>query len=120
LLLKRDDSLKSAIQEGVTRIPLNASGSVSIAASGTGTATISVPDGEMWFIKSWAITKGADVTISSIEIDGSDTGQIDSLTDTLPEYGALLTANRSLTVTGSNAGLSAEDLQIDVKGYLLR
>ena len=99
------------------KVPLKSSATVSIAASGTGTATISVPSTEVWFIKSWTITKGADVTVTSIQIDSNDTFQTAALADTEAEYGDLINANTNITAAGSNAGAAAEDLTIEVKGY---
>jgi hypothetical protein len=116
MILKPDNNSK-VIQETVQRVPLQATASVSIAASGSDSATINVPSNEMWFIKSWTVTKGADVSVSSIAVDGNDVYEIASLTDTVARYGALLTADSKVTINGSNAGLSAETLEIQVDGY---
>ena len=99
------------------RIPLKDSSTVSIAASGTGSATISVASGYKYFIKSWTVTAGADVTVDSIKIDDNDTYQIASLSDTIAEYGELPVAETNIVISGSNAGSAAEDLTIEIKGY---
>ncbi len=113
----RDDStVLNTLDLATKRVPLKASATVSIAASGTGTATISV-SGYVYFIKSWSVTKGADVTVTSITIDGNDTSQIVAVTDTEATYGTLLTANSSVAISGSNAGAAAEDLTIEIIGY---
>ena len=104
-------------KQAEARIPLKESATVSIAASGTGSATISVAAGYKYFIKSWTVTAGADVTVTSIKIDGNDTYQIASLSDTVAEYGIVLTAESNVVISGSNAGSSAEDLTIEIKGY---
>jgi hypothetical protein len=119
LLLKRDTSLV-AIQEAVTRKPLVVTDLVSIAPGGTGTVSLNVPDNEMWFVKSWAITKGADVTVNSIKIDGNNTGLIGSLADTVPEYGGLITGDQSFTIDGSNAGAAVQNLEVVIKGYKIK
>ena len=98
-------------------IPLKDSKTVSIDASGTGSATISVPAGYRYFIKSWTVTKGTDVTVTSIKIDSNDTYKIDTLSDTTPEYGELPVAETDIVIAGSNAGAAAEDLTIEIKGY---
>lgn len=108
------------IQESVAKIPLSASDTASLAIGANGSAVIDVPEGEVWFIKSWTITKGADVTVDSILINGNDTGHVDTLADTVAEYGDLLTAQGTITVNGTNAGAAAENIQIDVKGYKMR
>jgi hypothetical protein len=118
LKLKRDNSL-SPIQESVSRKPLKATGSVSIGAGASATLTVSIPDNEMWFIKGWAISKGTNVTVNSIKVDSEDTGLVASLTDTVPEYGALLTGDRIFTASGSNAGTAAENLDVTIKGHKL-
>jgi hypothetical protein len=114
--LKIDDN-GGYVQETVKRVPLQNSASVSIPAGDTGTATINIPVGPMNFIKSWTVTKGADVTISSIKLDDDDTYEIDSVTDVGARYGALLSADKSVSVSGSNAGLSAKNLEIQIDGY---
>jgi hypothetical protein len=118
LKLEQDVNLQY-VQDTYSRLPLREVATVSIAASGSGTATINVPAGDMWFIKSWTVTKGADISVSSIAVDGNDTYEIASLTDTVARYGALLTADSKVTISGSNAGLSAESLEIQVDGYKL-
>jgi hypothetical protein len=105
------------LNETVKRVPLRASVSVSIPASSTDSATINVPSNEMWFIKSWTILKGSDVSVSTITVDGIDTYEIASLTDTVARYGALLTVDSTVTISGSNAGIAAESLEIQVDGY---
>jgi hypothetical protein len=116
MIFKLDENLR-AIDETVQRIPLQAVATASLAASTSDSATISAPDGEMWFIKSWTVTIGADVTVTSIAVDGNDTYEIASLADTVARYGGLLTADFSITITGSNAGIAAESLEIQIDGY---
>jgi uncharacterized Zn finger protein len=116
-LIIRLDANKYPIFETAKRTPLQASESVSIAASDNGTATINVPKNEVWFVKSWTITKGADVTVSSINIDSADTYEIATVSDTGSRYGTVLNAEKSVTISGSNAGLAAESLEIQVDGY---
>ena len=103
--------------EDIKAIPLKVSVSVSIAASGSGTATITVPSGWRYYIKSWAITKGTDVTVSSITIDDNDTFQIVDVSDTVAKYGRLLLADSIIKISGSNAGTGAESLAIEIWGY---
>ena len=105
------------VKQAEARIPLKESATVSIDASGAGSATISVTSGYKYFIMSWTVTAGADVTVTSIKIDGNDTYQTASLSDTVSEYGAVLTAGSNIVISGSNAGASAEDLTIEIKGY---
>jgi hypothetical protein len=102
----------------VNMIPLKESANVSVAASGTGTAIISVPD--LWFIKSITITKGADVTVTSVLVDSNDTNTIASISDTIPKYGALLTSRSKIEISGSNAGLGAQSLEITVEGFKVK
>jgi uncharacterized Zn finger protein len=97
--------------------PLQANATVSIPASSTDSTTIAIPKNEMWFIKSWTITKGADVTVTSIAIDSADTYEIAAVADTVSRYGAVLNADKSVSIGGSNAGLAAESLEIQVDGY---
>jgi hypothetical protein len=97
--------------------PLQASETVSIPASSTDSATITIPDNEIWFIKSWTITKGADVTVSSITIDSADTFETAPVSDTVSRYGAVINADEIVSISGSNAGLAAESLEIQVDGY---
>jgi hypothetical protein len=118
LRLKRDTAFE-VIQESVKRKPLVITGNVSVPAAGSATLKIDIPKDELWFIKSWAITKGANTTITSVTIDGEDTSKKDSLADTVPEYGALLTAELNISVAGSNAGSAAENLDVVIKGYKL-
>jgi uncharacterized Zn finger protein len=116
LIFKLDDNLR-AIDETVQRIPLQASETVSLAASTSDSAIINVPSGEMWFIKSWTVTKGADVTITSITVDGNDTYEIAAVADVISRYGGLITADSNVVISGSNAGLAAQSLEIQVDGY---
>jgi hypothetical protein len=116
-MIFKTDNNSEVIQETVQRVPLQATANVSIAASGSDSATINVPEDEMWFIKSWTVTKGSDISVSSIAVDGNDLFEIASLTDTVARYGALLTADSKVTISGSNSGLSAQTLEIQVDGY---
>jgi hypothetical protein len=102
------------------RIPLKESASVSIAAGGSGSATITLTSGYLYFIKSWTVTKDADVTVTSITIDGNDTYQTDSLADTVSEYGDVIVASQNVVISGSNAGLAAENLSIEIKGFKIK
>jgi len=115
-----NDVLFEATFPNLKRIPLKKSASVSIDAGGSGSATIEVEEGYIYFIKSWTVTKGADVTVSSIEIDGNDTYQTSSLSDTVAEYGALIPAKKNIVISGSNAGTAAEDLAIEIKGFKVK
>jgi hypothetical protein len=101
---------------GVKRTPVKSENTASIAASGTGTATVSVPAGKRYFIKQINITKGADISITAQNIDSNDTGQAASF-DCESVFGGLLTADTDITVSGSNAGVAAENLTIEVIGY---
>lgn len=96
--------------------PLKTSATVSIAAAGSGTAMINVEAGYVYQIKKWTVTKGADVTVIVIKVDGFDTYQLDSLADTETEYGKMLTATSTVEISGSNAGAAAEDLTIEIVG----
>jgi hypothetical protein len=116
LIIKLDDN-KYPIYETAKRTPLQATGTKSVAASTTDRATITIPDNEVWFIKKWTVTKGADVTVSSIKIDNNDTYQAASVTDTEAQYGAVLNAGTDIVISGSNAGIAAETLEIKVEGY---
>lgn len=102
----------------VYKAPINVSATVSIAASGSGTATINVPTGKRYFIKQVNITKGADVSVTSLTFDGNETGQTANF-DCVTIFGDLLTADTSIDISGSNAGAAAEDLTIQVTGYVV-
>jgi hypothetical protein len=117
--LKLDENLR-IIDETVQRVPLQSSATVSLGSSVSDSATISIPSGEMWFIKSWTITKGADVTVSSITIDGNSTYEIAAVADTVSRYGAVLTADSSVVISGSNAGIAAQSLEIKIDGYKIK
>jgi len=97
---------------------LKDSATVSIAAGGNGVAIINIPKNEIWLIKQINITKGADVTVSSISIDGEVIPDLASV-DLEATYGDLITARSSISVSGSNAGAAAEDLTIEVVGVKL-
>jgi hypothetical protein len=99
----------------VERRPVSVSAAVSIAAGGSGTATVNVPGGERYFIKQLNITKGANITVTAQTIDGAETAQAASY-DCEATFGALLTAEGSITVSGSNAGVGAESLTVQAIG----
>jgi hypothetical protein len=99
-------------------VPMKATGSISIAISSSDTATINVPDGETWFIKSITITKGASITVSGSTVDGENANTTASVSDTVAKYGALLVARENVTVSGNNASTTAaETLEITVEGF---
>jgi glycine cleavage system aminomethyltransferase T len=118
MIIKLDANYRP-IDETVKRTPLQGTATTSLAASSTGNAAISIPANEVWFIKSWAVTKGADVTVSSLTFDGEDTYEIAAVSDTVARYGAVLNAEKTIAISGSNAGLAAESLEIKVDGYKL-
>jgi len=97
---------------------LKASATASIPAGGNGTATINIPSNEVWLIKQINITKGADVTVTSIQIDGETIPDTASV-DLEATYGDLVMAQSSIQASGSNAGAAAEDLTIEVVGIKL-
>jgi hypothetical protein len=116
MIVKTDANLYP-LDETAKRSALQASATVNINADASGSATIDIPENEMWFIKSWTVTQGADVTVDSISIDGNDAYQTASVNDTLERYGAVINAESTVTINGSNAGLSAQSLGIQVDGY---
>ncbi len=116
-VIRDDNVIINKMDLATKKIPLKSSATASIAASGSGSATISVPSGEVWFVKSWTITKGADITVTGIAIDSNDTYQTGTLADTEAEYGALINANINIVASGSNTGAGPEDLSIEIKGY---
>jgi hypothetical protein len=101
-------------------IPLKEEATVSITASGSNTATVNVIGGEIWFIKTITVTKGADVTVSSLKVDSNDTYATATIADTIAKYGALITATKDITISGSNAGLAAQNLTVLVEGYKIK
>ena len=118
-IIKEDGSIINqgdVLASGIAKAPVNVSATVSIAASGSGIATVSVPTGKRYFIKSITITKGADITVSDISFDSVSAGQTANF-DCETVFGTLLTADTSIVVSGNNAGASAEDLTIQVLGY---
>jgi uncharacterized Zn finger protein len=116
MIIRLDDN-KYPINETRKVTPLQATATVSIPTSSTDSAKVVIPSDEMWFIKSWTITKGADVTVSSITIDNTDTYETASVADTVSRYGEALNAEKNVTISGSNAGLASESLEIQVDGY---
>lgn len=101
--------------EMVYKAPVNTSATVSIAAGGSGTASVSVPDDERFHVKQVNVTSGADTTVSGISFDGHPTGQSASF-DCEAVFGELLSANRVISASGDNAGIGAQDLTIEVIG----
>ncbi len=101
-------------------IPLQETATVSIATVASGSATISVATGYKYYIKSFTVTPGADVTVSSILIDGNDTYQIASLSDTVIQYGNVITSDTDIVIGGDNAGTVSEDLTITINGYKIQ
>lgn len=102
--------------------PVKHSATVSIAASGSGTATIRVSDeldswNREWRIKTFTITAGTDVTVDSagVLVDGVATQETATF-DADTVFGDLLSSRVSIAVSGSNAGTSAQDLTIEVVG----
>jgi uncharacterized Zn finger protein len=92
---------------------------VSIPAGESGTVTVDVPDGERILIDALSITDGADVTVTSIKVDGVATGLTDSanIQDT---YGDMVTADDKVTASGSNAGAGAQNLKLKVTGVAVK
>lgn len=86
----------------------------SIAAGGSGTAIVPVPEGT-YFIKQINITQGANVTVTDIQIDGVSVGEIASF-DVAAKFGKPLPANDAISASGNNAGAGAENLEIEVIG----
>jgi hypothetical protein len=118
-ILKEDGSTINqgdVLAAGVKKEPVHLSDTVSIPASGSGTAIVTVPSGKRFKIKQVNITKGADVTVLAQAFDGKGTGQTASY-DIEATFGDLLTADTDITVSGSNASLAAENLTIEVIGY---
>jgi len=99
------------------RKPYKATGTVSIDAGGSGTATITITD-KIVFIKSITVTKDADVSVSNIKIDNIDTSQTATF-DSETTFGTLLTGKVNITADGTNAGAGAENLTIVVVGYYI-
>jgi hypothetical protein len=99
--------------------PLKTSVTASIAAGGSGSAVINVPadDRWQWRVKSINITKGADITVNSIKIDGIDLQETASISDTVAKYGNTISVLDKIEVNGSNSALSAEDLTVEIIGY---
>ncbi len=101
----------------VYKTPINVSATVSIAISGTGSATITVPAGKRYYVKQVNIAKGADVTVTGLTFDGNATGQTASF-DCVTVFGDLLPADTSIVISGSNASATAaENLTIQITGY---
>lgn len=100
------------------RKPVKVSQTASLAIGASGSVTLNVPVGERWSIKSVTITKGADVTVSDIQLDGISTGETDTF-DTQAIFGDVLSAEQTIKVTGANAAAAtaAENLTVDVVGY---
>jgi hypothetical protein len=98
--------------------PLKQSTTVSVASGGSGIVTISVPSADrwQWRIKSLTITKGADITVDSIKIDGIDLQETTSISDTVAKYGDTISVLDKIEVNGSNSALSAEDLTVEIVG----
>ena len=119
MVLKSDEN-RTVIPESAQRIPLQASAAVTIAAGGSNMAKIAIPQGERWYIKSWTVTKDADITVTAIEIDNHDTYVVEDLPDTVAKYGAVISADTSVTITAHNAGSSAGTVEIAVTGYILK
>jgi hypothetical protein len=117
MIVRKDENLHQ-VDETVKKTPLKASEVASLAISSSGSASITVPHNEVWFIKSWIVTKGPDVTVSNIKIDNNETYLTTSLTDALVEYGVLVNSEKDIVITGSNAsGTVSQSLEIEVKGY---
>lgn len=102
--------------------PVKHSTTVSIAASSSGTATIRVSDeldnwNREWLIKTVTLSSGADVTVESTGVlfDGVATQETATF-DTDTVFGSLLSSRATISVSGSNAGASAQDLTIEVVG----
>jgi 3D (Asp-Asp-Asp) domain-containing protein len=119
-MIVKSDANNYRINETVKRVPLKETATVSLAVSTSGSATKAVPSNEMWFIKSWTVTKGADVTVSGIKVDNNDTYQTVGVNDTVAQYGSLLNADKNVAISGSNASTTvAQNLEITVVGYKL-
>ena len=101
---------------GPFRFVYRATDTVSIGASGSGTVTLTVPDGRRVFIKTITVTKGANVTVTANEIDGQETSQTDTF-DSETVFGIMLNAEDTISMSGDNAGAGSEDLTILVEGY---
>lgn len=95
--------------------PLRESVTVSIAASGSGTATISRPGPEAWLVKEINITKGADITVDAMRLDQVTLDETAAL-DIAATYGEAASVSGHVQVDGSNAGTSAQDLTVEIVG----
>jgi hypothetical protein len=115
----KKDTQGFEIQESFHRIPLKSTTTTSVADGETDDVTVTVSSGEMWFIKSWAITLGDNSTCNSIKIDGNDTYQIVDCSDTVSTYGDLLSADSTIVMSVTNAGQAAEDNVLTVWGWKL-
>jgi hypothetical protein len=118
MILKTDDN-SSPVQGTYKKIPLQSSGSMTLSPGQTKTITLSVPQDVMWFIKSWSVTKGSDVDVQSIKVDGNDTHEIVGVTNTESRYGVVINAESEVTTTAllpsSLTGDQTLDFQVD--GY---
>lgn len=103
--------------EDVKRIPLREMVSVNISGYSEGSATIEVPQGWRFYIKSWRVIKGSKIQVLSITVDGHDTYQTDDLEDTVSEYGELLVADEKIEILGRNTGKNEQNLHIEIKGF---
>lgn len=94
--------------------------STTIAAGGTGSVTIPIPgmlwSGQKWGIKKIEITsKGTNVTVTDIKIDGNSIGETDTI-DLETLFGSLIIAKKEVAVDGSNAGAGSENLEVTIFG----
>lgn len=91
-----------------------------MGASSSGTATINIDPMERYYIKQINITAGANTTVETdgVVLDGNATEQTQSF-DVESVFGDLLSATKSVEITGNNAGASAENLTIEIIGYIL-
>lgn len=107
---------KIARSLGGYKEPVSTSATASVGAGASGTATVSVPAGQRYFVKQVNITAGTNTTVTAVTFDANDTGQAASF-DCEAVFGAALAADNAISVSGSNAGTAAEDLTIEVVGY---
>lgn len=96
--------------------PVQATQTVSVPAAGAATARIAVAAGKRYFVKQVNVTKGANTTITAQTFDGTNTTRLASF-DTEATFGALLTAEGSIELSGSNAGTAAENLTLEILGF---
>jgi hypothetical protein len=102
-----------------SKAPVDISETASVPFGGSATVTINVPSGKRYHIKQVNITKLTNTTIDAngVLYDGVVSKQIASY-DNETVFGAMVTADGSISVTGTNASIDTnEDLTLQVIGY---